>query len=63
VYRFDVGFPLGEGRSIPGILPVSLLFTLGQAFDVPNTTTLGGHTISGNPLGIIGVTPVLPTLQ
>jgi len=47
VYRFDVGFPVGEGRTLPGVTPVSLLFTLGQAFDAPG----------------IGPTPVLPTQQ
>jgi hypothetical protein len=63
VYRFDVGFPLGEGRNLPGVTPVALLFTLGQAFDVPSTTTVGGQNISGNSSGIVGVTPVLPTGQ
>jgi hypothetical protein len=63
VYRFDVGFPLGEGRNIPGITPVSLLLTLGQAFDVPHVTTVGGQTITGATQSIIGVTPVLPTGQ
>jgi len=56
VYRFDVGFPLGEGRSLPGVTPVALLFTLGQAFDPPATSTFAGQ-------GLLGVTPVLPTLQ
>ena len=62
VYRFDLGFPLGYGRSL-GVPPVGFFLTLGQAYDPPNTTTIGGQGINGAASGITGVTPVLPTGQ
>jgi hypothetical protein len=55
-FRGDVGFPLGLGRTLPGVTPVSFFVTLGQAFTEPvvapgsgtgSTVALPG--LSGSP--------------
>jgi hypothetical protein len=56
VFRADLGFPVGAGRDLPGVTPVSFFLSLGQAFTVPGLSpgTGTGSTvqlpqISGSP--------------
>jgi hypothetical protein len=55
-FRGDIGFPLGVGRTFPGVTPFSFFITLGQAFTAPvvapgagtgSTVVLPG--LSGSP--------------
>jgi hypothetical protein len=55
-FRADVGFPLGEGRNLPGVTPMSFFVTLGQAFTTPvvgpgsgTGSTVVGPGLSGSP--------------
>jgi hypothetical protein len=55
-FRADVGFPLGEGRNLPGVTPMSVFVTLGQAFTTPvvapgsgTGSTVSGPGLSGSP--------------
>ena len=55
-FRADFGFPLGEGRNLPGVTPMSFFVTLGQAFTTPvvSPSTGTGSTVvvpglSGSP--------------
>ncbi len=55
-FRADVGFPLGEGRHLPGVTPMSFFVTLGQAFTTPvvgpglgTGSTVTGPGLSGSP--------------
>jgi hypothetical protein len=52
-FRGDVGFPLGVGRTLPGVTPVSFFVTLGQAFTAPVVVPAAGT----------GSTVVLPQLS
>ncbi len=56
VFRGDIGFPLGEGRNLPGVTPMSFFITLGQAFTTPvvapslgTGSTLVTPGLSGSP--------------
>jgi hypothetical protein len=62
VFRGDVGFPLGDGRALPGVTPVSFFLTLGQAFATPlvspgagTGSTVAVPGLSGSP-----TTAILP---
>ncbi len=55
-FRADIGFPLGEGRNLPGVTPMSFFITLGQAFTTPvvgpgtgTGTTVLSPGLSGSP--------------
>jgi hypothetical protein len=62
VFRTDLGFPVGEGRNLPGVTPVSFFFSLGQAFTVPQVspgtgTGLTLPQISGSPTTALSPPP------
>jgi hypothetical protein len=64
VFRGDVGFPLGEGRTLPGVAPVSFFITLGQAFTTPEVSPAAGTGstvilpgLSGSPTTAISPPP------
>ncbi len=38
-FRLDVGFPIKRSGLPPGVAPYGVIFTVGQAFDVPNVLT------------------------
>jgi hypothetical protein len=64
VFRGDIGFPVGEGRNLPGVTPVSFFVTLGQAFTTPAVspasgtgTTVGDPGLSGSPTTAISAPP------
>ena len=64
VFRGDIGFPLGEGRALAGVTPVSFFITLGQAFTTPAVLpSLGtGSTVvvpglSGSPTTALAPPP------
>jgi hypothetical protein len=55
-FRADFGFPLGEGRNLPGVTPMSFFVTLGQAYTTPvvspssgTGSTVVGPGLSGSP--------------
>jgi hypothetical protein len=55
-FRGDIGFPLGVGRTFPGVTPFSFFITLGQAFTAPvvapgagTGSTVGLPGLSGSP--------------
>ena len=39
VFRFDLGFPIGAGATLPGVSPVAFFLSFGQAFDMPSLTS------------------------
>jgi hypothetical protein len=64
VFRGDIGFPLGQGRDLPGVTPVSFFVTLGQAFYTPTVmpssgtgSTVGDPGLSGSPTTAISPPP------
>ncbi len=52
-FRGDVGFPLGVGRTFPGVTPVSFFVSLGQAFTVPAVVPAAG---TGSTVTVPGLT-------
>ena len=55
-FRIDVGVPVGQGRELPGVSPVSFFATVGQAFTMPGIgpgagtgSSVSVPSISGSP--------------
>jgi hypothetical protein len=46
--RAYIGFPLGEGGTLPGVTPMSFFITLGQAFTTPVVGRRTGTTVSSH---------------
>lgn len=51
-FRADIGFPLGEGRNLPGVTPMSFFISLGQAFMTP---VVGPGVGTGSTVSVPGL--------